>query len=79
MVNFLHDSHAQYQVIVRFKDDHEKVSTSGITYSILATDPDWMLPWPKTVVAPSEQAGSEATPEAAGAGTDSSGTDNSGT
>lgn len=52
LVTFIQDKHQTYQVIVRGKDDHTKVNTSGITYDILATDPDWALPWPKTVVAP---------------------------
>lgn len=66
LLSFLQDSHAEYQVIVRSKDDHATVNTTGITYSILATDADWMLPWPKTVIAPSEQTSGSASAEEGG-------------
>jgi hypothetical protein len=45
-----------YQIVVRGKDDHEKVETTGITFQLLASDEEWSLPWPKTVQAPDEDA-----------------------
>ena len=55
LVTFIQDSHQSYQVIVRAKDDHGTATTTGITYSILATDADWELPWPKSVIAPDDK------------------------
>lgn len=55
MITFMQDKHHEYQVIVRGKDDHETVTTSGITFEILATEEDWALPWPKSLTAPKEQ------------------------
>jgi Flp pilus assembly protein CpaB len=56
-ITFMQDEVNQhtYQVIVRGKDDHAKVETTGITFQILATDEQWMLPWPQTVTAPKTQ------------------------
>jgi Flp pilus assembly protein CpaB len=51
-ITFMQDTRHQYQVVVRGKDDHESVTTVGITFQILATDPDLALPWPKSVIAP---------------------------
>jgi pilus assembly protein CpaB len=59
LVTFIQDSHQTYQVIVRAKDDHDKANTTGVTYSILASDAEWALPWPKPVVAPEEEAKAE--------------------
>jgi Flp pilus assembly protein CpaB len=58
VLTFIQDAENQhkYQVVVRGKDDHEQVDTTGITFQILATDEQWMLPWPQTVVAPKTQA-----------------------
>jgi pilus assembly protein CpaB len=56
LVTFIQDAHHQYQVIVRSKDDHETVTTAGITYEILATEPEWSLPWPKAVTVPESNA-----------------------
>lgn len=68
---FVDDPHHQIRVIVRGKDDHATVSTTGITFQILATDPDWALPWPQSLTAPKQQSngksqasGSAATPAA---------------
>ncbi|MCC6791152.1 MAG: Flp pilus assembly protein CpaB [Thermomicrobiales bacterium] len=49
LVNFIQDGHHSYQVIVRGQDDHENVTTTGITYSILVADDQWALPVPKSV------------------------------
>lgn len=51
-ITFMQDINHQYQVVIRGKDDHELVATNGITFSILASDPTWGLPWPKSVTAP---------------------------
>lgn len=48
LVTFIQDDHHQYQVIVRGKDDHETITTSGITYEILTAEERGM-PWPKSV------------------------------
>lgn len=66
-VTFIQDQRQTYQLIVRAKDDHSTVDTTGITYSILATDPGWELPWPKSVVAPLEQTGNGQDEEAGAA------------
>lgn len=55
MLTFMQDKKQGYQVIVRGKDDHKKVSTTGITYQILATNTDWSMPWPKSITSPKEQ------------------------
>jgi hypothetical protein len=54
-VTFIQDQHQSYQLIVRAKDDHSIATTTGITYSVLATDPTWDLPWPTTITAPLDQ------------------------
>jgi Flp pilus assembly protein CpaB len=48
LVTFIQDDHHQYQFIVRGKDDHETITTSGITYDILTAE-EWGMPWPKSV------------------------------
>jgi len=58
-ITFIQDQHQQYQLIVRAKDDHTTVTTNGITYTILATDPTWELPWPTTITAPLDQSTSK--------------------
>jgi Flp pilus assembly protein CpaB len=55
LVTFIQDNHLKYQVVVRAKDDHTKVTTTGITFDILATDADWALPWPQPITAPDEE------------------------
>jgi len=65
LVTFIQDDHQKYQVVVRAKDDHAKVTTTGITYDILATDADWALPWPKPVVAPDDTENSAESAEGA--------------
>ena len=65
VVSFIQDKHHTYQVVVRAKDDHTKVTTSGITFEILATDADWALPWPEPISAPADEgANAEASPVA---------------
>lgn len=55
---FMQDSDNQhtYQIIVRGKDDHEKVETTGITFQILASDEEWSMPWPQSLTAPEQDA-----------------------
>ncbi len=55
---FIDDPHHQVRVVVRGKDDHATVSTTGITFQILATDPDWAMPWPQSLTAPKQQSNS---------------------
>lgn len=45
-----------YQIVVRGKDDHEQVETTGITFEILASDEEWSLPWPTSLQAQEEDA-----------------------
>jgi hypothetical protein len=56
-ITFMQDKENQhtYQVIVRGKDDHGAVETTGITFQILMTDAEWSMPWPQTVLAPKTQ------------------------
>jgi len=58
VLTFIQDAENQhtYQVVVRGKDDHEQVNTTGVTFQLLATDEQWMLLWPQTVTAPRTQA-----------------------
>jgi Flp pilus assembly protein CpaB len=49
---FIQDQNHSFEVVVRGADDHEVVSTTGITFQILMTDGTWSLPWPQPVVAP---------------------------
>jgi Flp pilus assembly protein CpaB len=51
-VNFIQDQHISYQLIVRAKDDHATVSTDGVTYNTLVSDPEWGLPMPKAIQIP---------------------------
>ena len=48
---FMLDSREQnvYNVVIRGKDDHQLVSTTGVTYEILATNEEYGLPLPGTV------------------------------
>jgi Flp pilus assembly protein CpaB len=54
-ITFMQDINHQYQVVIRGKDDHEAVATNGVTFQILATDPTWSLPWPKSIEAPAPE------------------------
>jgi len=58
VLTFIQDAENQhtYPVVVRGKDDHEQVNTTGVTFQLLATDEQWMLLWPQTVTAPKTQA-----------------------
>ena len=73
VLNFISDSSYSYQVILRAKDDHTKVNTTGVTLQILASDEEWGLPWPQSVTsvdgttATVQQSQPSATPEAANA------------
>jgi Flp pilus assembly protein CpaB len=49
VLTFMQDKRHEYQVIVRGKDDHDQVSTKGVTFQILATDNDYDLPLPSAV------------------------------
>lgn len=48
-ITFMQDAKHTYQVVVRGRDDHESVSTSGITFEILADDEEYALPLPRAV------------------------------
>ena len=52
---FIDDERHEYRILVRGNDDHEQVTTTGITFEILATDSQWALPWPQSLTAPQEQ------------------------
>jgi len=49
IVRFLQDPKNSYQVIVRGKDDHEKASTTGVTFGILVDGEDHQLEVPQPV------------------------------
>lgn len=55
LVTFMQDQKHKYQVVVRGKDDHTVVNTQGITFEILTSDPNWLLPYPQSVSTPKEQ------------------------
>jgi Flp pilus assembly protein CpaB len=61
VLTFMQDAEHQhtYQVVVRGEGDHETVETTGVTFSILASDEQWQLPWPQTVQAPETQVNSQ--------------------
>lgn len=64
LVTFIQDAKQQYQVIVRAKDDHSQVSTTGITYEILVDSATWALPYPKSVISPAGTPTVQKTPAA---------------
>jgi Flp pilus assembly protein CpaB len=53
VLSFMLDERAQpynvYQVIVRGKEDHQVINTTGVTYEILATNDEYSLPLPGSV------------------------------
>lgn len=49
---FMRDAKHSYQIMVRGRDDHEQVSTSGITFEILIEDDEYALPVPGGVTVP---------------------------
>jgi Flp pilus assembly protein CpaB len=49
VITFMQDANHTYQITVRGRDDHEVVSTSGITFEILAEDEDYALPLPGAI------------------------------
>jgi len=55
VLTFMQDKRHEYQVIVRGKDDHDVVSTNGVTFQILATDSDYDLPLPSSVTVPNKK------------------------
>ncbi|MEJ7763703.1 MAG: hypothetical protein WKF80_12995, partial [Thermomicrobiales bacterium] len=46
VLTFMQDTHHQYQVVVRGREDHEVVSTDGVSFQLLATTADYALPLP---------------------------------
>lgn len=54
VLTFMQDTKHQYQIVVRGKDDHEIVTTEGVTFEILASDEEWALPWPESLTAPKQ-------------------------
>lgn len=48
-LSFMRDAYHSYQILVRGRDDHEQVSTSGITFEILIENDDYALPVPGVV------------------------------
>ncbi|MDQ3514165.1 MAG: hypothetical protein M3462_10985, partial [Chloroflexota bacterium] len=54
VLTFMQDENHQYQVVVRGREDHDLVSTNGITFQLLSTTADYALPIPgsMTVGAP---------------------------
>lgn len=55
VLTFMQDKRHEYQVIVRGKDDHDQVSTQGVTFQILATDSHYDLPLPSSVTVPKKK------------------------
>ncbi len=55
VLTFMQDKRHEYQVIVRGKDDHDQVSTKGVTFEVLATDSDYDLPLPGSVTVPNKK------------------------
>jgi hypothetical protein len=78
VLTFIQDTKHEYQVMVRNKDDHEQVTTKGVTFEILASEPQWSLPWPTTITSAKTQTPAQTTP-ADGADGDGGSTDSSGT
>ena len=75
LVTFIQDAKQQYQVIVRAKNDHSQVSTTGITYEILVDSATWALPYPKSVTSP---AGTPTVRETPAAGSKANGANSTG-
>lgn len=48
---FIQDERHTYQVMVRAKDDHTVVNTTGVTFQMLYEDPEYALPMPAPVTA----------------------------
>ncbi|HEV2109201.1 MAG TPA: Flp pilus assembly protein CpaB [Thermomicrobiales bacterium] len=48
-ITFMQDANHTYQIVVRGREDHDIVNTSGITFEILAKDEDYALPLPAAV------------------------------
>jgi Flp pilus assembly protein CpaB len=51
LLTFIQDTRHEYQVMVRAKDDHALVNTTGITFQILYDGTDYALPMPRPVTA----------------------------
>ncbi|MDQ3044260.1 MAG: hypothetical protein M3R06_03780, partial [Chloroflexota bacterium] len=51
LLTFMVDERSEFQVLVRGNDDRDQVSTTGITFEILASDADYALPLPQAVTA----------------------------
>lgn len=48
-LTFMRDANHSYQIVVRGRDDHAQVSTSGITFEILIENDEYALPVPGVV------------------------------
>jgi Flp pilus assembly protein CpaB len=55
VLTFMQDEKHDYQVVVRGKDDHEQVSTNGVTFEILYQDGKYDLPLPGSVTVSSKK------------------------
>jgi hypothetical protein len=55
VLTFMQDKRHEYQVVVRGKDDHEQVTTKGITFEILYQDGTYDLPLPGSVTVSSKK------------------------
>jgi Flp pilus assembly protein CpaB len=51
VLTFIQDTRHEYQVMVRAKDDHTLVNTTGITFQILYDGADYAMPMPRPVTA----------------------------
>jgi Flp pilus assembly protein CpaB len=80
-LTFMQDQANQhtYQIVVRGKDDHEKVQTTGVTFQLLASDGQWSLPWPQSVTAPKTQVRSRPPSRTEGEGNQGEGGEAAGT
>jgi Flp pilus assembly protein CpaB len=55
VLTFMQDKRHEYQVVVRGKDDHEHVSTKGVTFELLYQDGNYDLPLPGSVTVSSKK------------------------
>lgn len=51
VLSFVQDTRHQYQVMVRAKDDHTIVNTTGVTFQVLYDGADYAVPMPRPVTA----------------------------
>jgi len=55
VLTFIQDRRHTYNVVVRGIDDHDLISTSGVSFAILATNADYALPLPRSVTVPAQE------------------------